>query len=208
MNYSFDSFQWFRTRNRCPTIQAHTVFWIVLKFQLLVSSISRSYSIEVIPEYRNSPSIRVISPLQGSYISGVRCEVSWLIENFSPKESSVAKFNESITDHAMIFVNGIKAISSPEVEGKVFLQQLSAGAYRIDAMLGRYDELDGVTSVLSNHVVEFFVDLQPPVSGPISRSIDPTVCLLLHFCLISILSKNLSMLASFELLSDFRRYLL
>eukprot|EP00291_Cryptomonas_curvata_P015801 CAMPEP_0172153620 /NCGR_PEP_ID=MMETSP1050-20130122/1554_1 /TAXON_ID=233186 /ORGANISM="Cryptomonas curvata, Strain CCAP979/52" /LENGTH=227 /DNA_ID=CAMNT_0012822193 /DNA_START=355 /DNA_END=1035 /DNA_ORIENTATION=- len=83
------------------------------------------------------------------------------------------EFNASITDHVIIFVNGIKAISSPEVEGNVFMQQLSAGAYRIDAMLGRYDELDGITSVLSNHVVEFFVDLQPPISRSISSTFTP-----------------------------------
>jgi hypothetical protein len=170
MDFSTDTiYEQIRVRNRSRTVQAHITFWILLKIQLLISAITCSYSIEVMPEYRNSPSIRVISPLQGSYNSGGRCEISWVMENFSPQASTVVEFNESITDHAIIFVNGIKAISSQEVVGKVFLQQLSAGAYRIDAMLGRYDELDGITSVLSNHVVEFFVDLQPPVSRTISR---------------------------------------
>ncbi len=123
----------------------------------------------MLPEYRNTPSIRVTSPLQGSYNVGDRCEISWRIDNFSPLASRVGDFNESSIDHAIIFVNGIKAVSSLDVEGTVFLQQLSAGAYRIDAILGRYDELDGITLVISTHVVEFFIDLQPPVSKPTSR---------------------------------------
>ncbi len=153
-------------RNRCRAIKAHSAFLIELT--VLISSITSANSTEVLPAYRNSPSISVISPLQGSYNSGVRCEISWQIKNLSPQTSSVSELNESVTDHAIIFVNGVKAISSLEVEGKIFLQQLSAGAYRIDAMLGRYDEVDGITSVLSNHVVEFFVDLLQPVSRPIS----------------------------------------
>jgi hypothetical protein len=171
MKSTYESYERFRIRNRCRTIQSHATICMFYTVHFLVLSITGSYGTEVIPEYRNEPSIHVISPLQGSYNSGERCEISWLIENFSPQASSAHEFNESTTDHVIIFVNGIKAISSTtEVEGKVSLQQLSAGAYRIDAMLGRYDELDGIISVLSNHVVEFFVDLQP-VIRPSSRLI-------------------------------------
>jgi hypothetical protein len=105
-----------------------------------------------------TPSIRVLSPLQGSY-NGQSVEFSWAVKNYVVDPSGSAH-------QAIIYVNGIKAHQSAELEGRVSFQDLSDGSYRVDAMLATYDEDDGLTSVLSAHTVEFFVGEFQPLPEP------------------------------------------
>jgi hypothetical protein len=108
-----------------------------------------SSSYEKIPEYSDLPAIQIISPLQGSYYSE-NVQISWLIEKISTH-------NKEGAEEAIIFVNGVKAHSSAERQGSLLLEKLPVGGYRIEAMLGTYDDFEGLTKVLSTHVVEFRV---------------------------------------------------
>lgn len=94
------------------------------------------------------PSIFVTSPLQGSEHNQT-IEISWRVDDFFRDQGSVTE--------VILFVNGIKAHATMNTEGSLSMEKLHDGAYRIEAMLATYDEIDGVTSVISSHVVEFYV---------------------------------------------------
>jgi hypothetical protein len=97
---------------------------------------------------QNTSSIYIISPLQGSE-NNETVEVSWRVKQGAPESGT--------QDDVIIFVNGIKALSTQNYEGNVILQKLEAGAYRLEAMLATYDEIDGLVKVTSSYVVEFYV---------------------------------------------------
>ena len=118
---------------------------------------SGASSFEILPEYSDLPSMHLLSPLQGSY-NGEDVEISWRCEKVSMN---------GIGAEAIIFVNGLKAHSSLELQGTLMLQKLPQGTYRVDAMLAAYDEIDGLTNVTSTHVVEFHV------GSPIQDPVDP-----------------------------------
>ena len=101
----------------------------------------------------DNPEITLLEPLHNSLSHG-DLRVSWSVKRFAVDPAGRS-------EQPTIFLNGLKVHSSVDPDGSLVISSLSEGSYRMEAMLATYDEDDGLTSVLSNHVVEFHIGSRP-----------------------------------------------
>eukprot|EP00961_Rhodomonas_salina_P202283 2728098-Rhodomonas_salina.1 len=92
----------------------------------------------------SNASVEILSPQQWSSTFDV-LTVEWVVKDFSSFEQS--------EHHVIIIVNGHVAHTSQKSQDSVRFGELNQGSYYIQAMLAKYDEIEGMDDVLSTAMV-------------------------------------------------------